>query len=407
MRACAKGGNYMSSQVNNYRWVILAIACIALFSPTYTQYQLSPLAPQIINDLQLTPGQFTGIFTAPMIPSIFLSLAAGILADKFGIKRVIGIGMLISAAGTCLRIVSRDHLLLFSSMLLTGFGAAFLNANGAKILGSWFPPEKTGSMMGIFLAASTAAMTAGMGTTAMLNGISAAYIIAAVISITAFILWLLFMRNPQKQASAEAVNIPLAECLKKVLKNKTVWFAGFCLLFIMGAVVILSSFLPAILAERGIDAVSAGMYGTAVTIGNLLGCLLVPAIAGRLGRNKPLFTALALMAAAGAAFGWQSPKGIMLVLALGVTGIAMGGLMPLLMTIPVQLPEIGPAYAGTAGGFTGTLQLLGAVVIPASIAGPIAGTNMARFFVVAGACMMFVLLFGFCLPELGAKKRPV
>jgi NNP family nitrate/nitrite transporter-like MFS transporter len=131
----------MSGKINKYRWVILVIACIAIFSPNYTQYQLSPLALQIISDLGLTPGQFSGIFTAPMIPAIFLSIAAGVLADKFGIKRVIGIGMLISAIGTCLRIVSKDHLLLFSSMTLAGFGAAFLNTNGPKVLGSWFPPE--------------------------------------------------------------------------------------------------------------------------------------------------------------------------------------------------------------------------------------------------------------------------
>jgi NNP family nitrate/nitrite transporter-like MFS transporter len=395
----------MSGKINKYRWVILLIACIAIFSPNYTQYQLSPLAPQIINDLGLTPGQFSGIFTAPMIPAIFLSIVAGVLADKFGIKRVIGIGMLIAAIGTCLRIISNDHLFLFSSMALTGFSAAFLTTNGAKLLGNWFPPENIGAVMGVFLASSTLAMTIAMGTTAMLDGTTTAYIIAAVISITAFVLWLLFIRNPQKQEKTGGAGIPLAECLKTVLKNKTVWFTGFCLMFIMGAVVVLSSFLPAILAEKGIGAVAAGMYGTAVTIGNLLGCLFIPVIMGRIGRNKPVIYILIIISAAGAAFGWQAPQGFLLVLALGITGIAMGGLMPILMSIPVQLPEIGPAYAGTAGGVVGTLSVLGAVIIPTYVVGPIAGTNISVFFTAAGVCMIAVLLSSLGLPELGRKKQ--
>jgi NNP family nitrate/nitrite transporter-like MFS transporter len=395
----------MSDKITNYRWVVLVIACIAIFSPSYTQYQLSPLAPQIISDLGLTPGQFSGIFTAPMIPSIFLSIVAGVLADKFGIKRVIGIGMLMSAIGACLRIVSKDHPLLFSSMVLTGFGAAFLSTNGAKVLGSWFPLENIGVAMGIFLASVTLAMTIAMGNTAMLDETSTAYIIAAVISITAFILWLVFMQNPRKQEKVEVVSIPLSECLKNVLKNKVVWFVGFCLMFTIGSFVVLTSFLPAILSERGIGAVSAGMYGTAVTIGNFLGCLFIPVIAGRIGRNKPLIYILIIISAAGSAFGWQLPQGFLLVLALGITGIAMGGLIPILMSIPIQLPEIGPAYAGTAGGVVATLQVLSAVIIPTYIIGPIAGTNISIFFTAAGICMIAALISGFGLPELGRKKQ--
>lgn len=396
----------MSENISKYRWVILFVSCFALFVPNYMQYQLSPLAPQIIGDLRLTPSQFTSIFTAPMIPAIFLSIVAGLLADKFGIKRVIGVGLLLSATGACLRIVSNSFSLLFLSMLLTGFAAAFLNTNGAKILGSWFPPEKIGSTMGILLAASTLAMTAGMGTTAMLNGIKTAYIIAAVLSIAALILWVLLIKNrvTAKIQGEATKTIPISECLGKVLKNRVIWFVGICLMFILGANVIISSFLPTILAERGIDKVAAGMYGSAVTIGNLLGCLFIPVMAGRIA-NKPLIFILALVSAAGAVFGWQAPMGIGLILALCVTGIAMGGLMPLLMSMPIQLPEIGPAYAGTAGGVAATLQLIGAVVIPTYIAGPIVGTNMKLFFVAAGICMVMVFIFGFGLPELGRKKQ--
>jgi NNP family nitrate/nitrite transporter-like MFS transporter len=397
--------NILPEKANSYRWVVLIIACFGLFTPSYAQYQLPPLAPQIIADLGLSPTQFTSIFSAPMIPAIFLSLVAGLLADKFGIKWTIGIGLILSAIGAFFRIGAGSYQFLFFSMILAGFGATFLNANGAKIIGSWFPPEKIGSMMGIFLAVSTVAMTAGMGTTAMIPGIRTAYILAAALSIAAAVLWVLLMKKPPETGPVQDTPaIPILTCLKVALKSKSVWFVGFCLMGIMGSFVSISSFLPTALGGRGIDPVSAGIYGSAITVGNFLGCLLVPALAGRLGFNKPFLYLNPIIAGLGVAIGWRAPQGALLAICLCITGIAMGGLMPILMSIPIQLPEIGPLYAGTAGGVTGTLQLIGAVVIPTYVVGPIAGTNMDMFFIVGGACMILVFLFSFGLPELGRKK---
>jgi NNP family nitrate/nitrite transporter-like MFS transporter len=75
------------------------------------------------------------------------------------------------------------------------------------------------------------------------------------------------------------------------------------------------------------------------------------------------------------------------------------------------LPGIAVAYTvaagscGTAGGVVATLQLLGAVIIPTYVVGPIAGANISVFFTAAGVCMIFCFVFGFCLPELGRKKQ--
>jgi len=74
-----------------YRLVILLIACIAMFSPNYAQYQLSPLAPCLMTDLGISNTEFASIFSAPMIPAIFLSLGAGILVDRFGAKKSLGL----------------------------------------------------------------------------------------------------------------------------------------------------------------------------------------------------------------------------------------------------------------------------------------------------------------------------
>jgi NNP family nitrate/nitrite transporter-like MFS transporter len=74
------------------------------------------------------------------------------------------------------------------------------------------------------------------------------------------------------------------------------------------------------------------------------------------------------------------------------------------MSLPVQLDEIGPVYAGTAGGFLATIQLIGAVVVPTYVITPIAGANMNLFFILSGGCMIITMLLIFFLPEV-MKKR--
>jgi NNP family nitrate/nitrite transporter-like MFS transporter len=391
---------------NIYPLVVLAVLCLGGFGSSYTQYQLAPIAPRLIETLGLSMSEFSSVFSSPLIPAIFLSLVAGLLVDKFGIKRIIAIGLAVTAFGTCWRIWSNSYITLFLGMLLSGVGLSFLNANAAKIIGSTFPPEKIGGMMGIFLAACTFGMTVGTGTMALLPGIPAAYTIAAVISVAAFVLWVLLIKNPAAPQTAEPPQVKITDSLKVVVKSRPVWIVGFCLMFILGCNVIISSFLPTALGQRGIDPVTSGVYSAIVTTGYLVGCLLAPALAARIGRIKPPMIVLAVISVAGAAFGWTAPAGVLLGACLFITGVAMGGLMPLLMSLPVRLPEIGPGYAGTAGGFTGTILFLGAVIIPTYIAAPIAGNNMRLFFLSGGVCMALVFVLTFFLPEPGKKSAP-
>lgn len=54
-------------------------------------YQLGAVPSQVYERLNLTDAQFSGIMTASMIPSVFLSIVSGVLVDRLGIKKVLGI----------------------------------------------------------------------------------------------------------------------------------------------------------------------------------------------------------------------------------------------------------------------------------------------------------------------------
>ena len=218
-------------------------------------------------------------------------------------------------------------------------------------------------MVGIFSAASTLAMAVGTATTAMIPNIKTAFSISAIFVAVSAAGILIFWRSPAKSAEvkemdAGPVQVSMRECLRASLKSKNVWLIGLVLAMNMSAVMALNTFLPTALVSRGVDSVSAGYYSSVVMLGNIVAAIVVPVISMKTRKTKLIISVSTVIGGLGVALAWLLPPGILMVLAMFITGLAMSGLMPLLMSMPVQLPEIGSAYAGTAGGIVVTVEML-------------------------------------------------
>lgn len=395
----------------NYGWVMAALAFAILFVGSYAQYQLPPLSYLIMPQFNLSSSQFSSIFSAAMIPGMCLSLISGLLCDKLGVKKCITAALIITTLGIVLRVFTGSYVTLLICMILAGFASTFMNSNIAKYLGGWFAPEKIGTMIGLTMAGSTLAMAIGMGTTAMFPSVSSAYVFAAAAAVVILILWLIFGRKSEaekaagKNTAGEA-SISVAESLKEVLKNKYIWFVGICLMLVMAGVMALSAFLPMALQElRSVSAASAGLVTSIVMFGNLGGTVLGPLICAKTKNMKVYLIICAVIAAAGTAFAWRLPAGIVMNVALFITGFATSGMLPVLMSLPIMVPGIGPRLAGTAGGFVSTIQLFGCVVIPTYIIAKIAGDNYSLILLLGGVCCLLSICGVIFLPDLMKKDK--
>ena len=395
--------------------VVAAVVFAALFIVNYMQYQLSPLASRLMKDMGLSVSQYSSCFSAPMIPSIFLGIAAGILGDKLGVKKVTAIALAITTAALFARVAAGSYSTLFITMILAGMGPTFLNVNEAKLLGGWFPQDKLGSVVGMCLGGGTLGMTVASATTAAFPGTSSAFLFAAVLAAVILILWLLFVRNGDTAGAASAAtnsvdleDTSASEITKNgsfhdVIRSRHVWVIGLCLMCVLGCNVALASMLPTALQSREISESSAGMIASVFTLGSLFGAFFGPTIIAKLGKTKVPIMLLALIVAVSAAFSWKldaAPCAVLLFLG----GFSMGTIIPLLMSFPIQLPEIGPALAGSAGGLVSTLELLGAVVLPSYVITPVAGENFTLYYLLTGFTMVIMCVLALFLPEMGRKK---
>lgn len=317
----------MSDKKQNKSIVFLAFLslCLCYMLPNYAQYQISPLGPQVMQEYGLDLGQLSSLFSAPMIPAVFFSLAGGLLIDRFGPKGVIGVGLVLTTAGCMMRFFCGSYLPLFIAMLLTGFTACFITAGAGKIVGDLYGPENVPARMGILMAASTGAMTIANLTTAFFSSIKAAFIVAAVFSCICTVLWFFFVRNPKSKSDNSSSGSSMSKCLKVCLSNWNVWLISLALFFIMAANVVMGSFLPTALAFRKMDGTTAGVMAACYTLGNLAGCFAAPMAIKVLKSQKKTIFLFAILSAIGVAFAWQMPGTLLIALMLFLTGTFLGG----------------------------------------------------------------------------------
>jgi cyanate permease len=386
-----------------YRWVILAMAMLAGFIGSYAQFQLPPLAYKLIPALHISPSQFAALMAGPMTGSLFVCLIGGTLADRFGVKNVVTVGLILSVIGCSFRYAATSFWPFFFLTVLAGLASGLLVTNISKLFGAWFPPGQMGMMMGSYMVSPMLAGFVGTATTAYFPSQSVAFIFSGVACLVILILWMIFAKN-RPEGAPDLPLMPATKYLGKAAQSRAVWLAGVASFFVMGSMMTFTSFLPEVLRNsRSFSPEQAGLYGSLGTLGGIFGSFLGPVICNRIGIMKPYLVVVSLLGAVGMFWSWQLPVGPAIVVALIAAGFLQSAMLPLILSLPMLLPEIGPVYAGSAGGIITTLQVLGAVLVPTFIITPLAGLNGTILFGLAAVCCLLIAVPTLFLPELGTK----
>lgn len=374
------------NKLSSVQLLVIIVACVAIFPPGYLQYQLSPIATDVMNQMNLTQGQFDAVFTSTMIPAVCASMLLGIVADKIGIKKVATAGLILTVAGSIWRVFATDFVSLYISMFITGFGSTSLNANSPKLIHMWFPKEKVRLMMGIYTSVSTLGLALAIATTALFPTVKTAFMFAAVLCVVSALSWIFLMPKDIQQTNVEI--IPIKESMFAVVKNKTVWLSGISLMLTMCNMTINSQSIPTALAGRNISPEMAGLYGGLPLIGGLVGCLVIPYIDSKLKKTTPMMIVLCGITALCSAFGWRSPEGLPLGFFLFLSGFSNSAVSTILLSLPVLDPAIGSKYAGTAGGLCSALQMSGGAVVATYLVMPFFD-DYSHLFIASG--LLFVV----------------
>jgi DHA2 family metal-tetracycline-proton antiporter-like MFS transporter len=135
--------------------------CFVLFFSVMNATMFNVALPEIAAEYRLSPSSVSWIVTGYSLLFALGSLLFGKLADKYPLKRLITIGVLVFAAGSAAGFFTNSYAFLLICRLIQGAGASSIPALIMMIPVRYFPLEQRGRVMGVI--ASTIAFSSGIG----------------------------------------------------------------------------------------------------------------------------------------------------------------------------------------------------------------------------------------------------
>lgn len=132
-------------------------------------FSTSPVLPQMISyyrDKGLPSPQVELLFSIPSMAIIFILLITPWLSKKLSEKHMIIFGLLLTALGGGLPVVSQNYLLVFVSRLLLGSGIGFINARAISVISEYYQGKERRKLLGLrgsFEVLGNAGLTALVG----------------------------------------------------------------------------------------------------------------------------------------------------------------------------------------------------------------------------------------------------
>jgi len=288
---------------NRYRWVMLTVYMLAV---AVNQLLWITFAP-ITHDATLYYGVsdiLIGILSMSfMIVFIVVSIPASWIIDKYGIRKGVGTGVILTGVFGLLRgMVTDNYTLLLISQIGIAIGQPFLLNAITKVAARWFPPDERATASGLGTLAMYVGILAGMILTPYLvkgSDIGSMLYIYGIMAVVAGFIFFVFAReHPKKDFAWEGKEeqVLALEGMKQILSNK-----GFILLSViffvgLGVFNSVTTWIENIVGPRGFNAVQAGITGGTMIAGGILGAFVMPMLSDWKKKRVP-FIIIALAGA--------------------------------------------------------------------------------------------------------------
>jgi cyanate permease len=363
---------------------------------------LPPLLTQIERDLHLDSVQAGLLLGAWPLVFVAGALVGGRINDGLGLKRSILIGVTFVALSAFLRGLANSFITMFGAVAIFGLGGSIISTGMPKVVAQWFTGKARTRASGIYITGPALGGAFALGATnslvmpAVHENWHTVFFIYAAGGLVAFAAWFLFGRDGPAAQPGQAVQ---PEPVGRVLRMWPVWLVVFVGLagFTMSSG--FRGWLPAILESKGYSHSQAGWIASISSFVGIFGSLAILEIATRTGRKPALVVMLGIIGACMAVV--IATRGSVMVASLMLQGLCAGAVIPLLMSLLMDLPELTPATVGTAAGIFFTIGQAGAFTSPVFI-GALKGSFNSF---TPGLALLVAVSFLAILPALSLREE--
>ncbi len=389
--------------------MIILLAAVSALGPVGMQILL-PALPVIKQKFYVTNDVAQLTLSLSMLAIAIGTLVYGPLSDKFGRKRVMLVGIIITIFGSIVCFVADSIMLLISGRFIQAFGGAVGLVLARAIVRDIYGPEEAARVIAtlVMVMVVLPMMSPALGGELMQRfGFESVFIVIAFASAIAFVF--LFLWLPEtlaKPVPFEGVKSMLMT-FSKLFASRVFCGYAFCVTFVS---VVFFSFISAapeiMVSVLKRPPTEYGYYFIMIPAGFMTGNY----VARHYGRTISIDNMIAIGASIGVfgivlalllqTLGMSSPVALFLPIALAVFGNGI--------TLPnAQAAAINefPEYAGTASGLTGFLQMAVSSVAAQAVALIFNGTVYPLLGLMLVASIISLLIFRWGV--LNFKKRTI
>lgn len=317
---------------------------------------VAPLSPFLLDGLDLSRVQVGFFLPAAYLGGVLLSLPAGWLTERRGVRLPLVAGQVLTGSMVMLAAFARDLPTALACLLVAGFGFSVLNPATGKAIVEWFPPRERGQAMGI---KQTGLTLGGIASATVLPPVALAWGwrtalgLAGAVSLASALFVALFYRDPSPRSLAPG-GAPIRFGDVGIFLQRpsvlVVFACGLALSLLQSGV--LAYFVLSTRDTFGISVVDAARLLALAHLGGAAGRLGWGVVSDRLfaGRRRPGLTINALIGVA------------------AFVGLGLGALLP-----PVLLPALALVAGIAAFGWVGLYFALVAEIGGARSAGLLTG----------------------------------
>lgn len=348
------------------RWLMLTVSMLAQASSAFFVHGAAFLIPVLRDTRGLTLAQAGLVAAMPTIGVMLTLIAWGAAADRFGERRILTVGLTLTALAAAGTALVGSTVLLCVFLFLGGMAAASTNPASGRVVVGWFPPQRRGLAMGIrqmaqplgvglaALSVPALSQTYGIGPVLWLPAA-----LAAVVAVACAVL----IMDPPRPSRAEAAET--GQLANPYRSSSFLWRVhAVSVLLVVPQFTVWTFALVWLINDRGWSASAAGALVAITQVLGALGRIAAGQVSDRVGsRMRPLRWVAAgagasmLVLACTDQLDWSAAVVVMVV--ASVLTVADNGLAF------TSIAEVsGPFWSGRALGTQNTAQFLTASVVP-------------------------------------------
>jgi predicted MFS family arabinose efflux permease len=357
--------------VASYHRMILALVLLAQLVCPMAVFSVGALAPLLREALHLSREQVGYLAALFFTGTALVSIPAGLVADKLGVRRLLILAQLVGAWPLLAIVLVRGYGALLVAMFVVGLAWGTVTVLTTKAIVDWFPARRRATAIGLKQAGmplSGGVAAAMVPPLALAIGWRQAFAALGGLLLASALSAAFLYRDAPKPAARKAEARPTATRSGSVFLNRHLWLLATVGLLFAGSQVSLATYLALFLHEsQGFPLVPAASLLAQAQAGGGAGRVLYGVISDRWlkGERRRLLMAigatamLPLLALLLLPQHTPYPALVPLIILYGLTGMSWNGVH---MTLMAELA--GREAAGVGVGISMTLVNAGNIVMP-------------------------------------------